>query len=230
MIKTILNLKRIRGHTILTLGLNKQSIVIDGGSHRGEFSNIIQRLFGSECVLIEANPTLAADLVPPANSHMIHAALSSSDGYSEFYFRPNAECGGILSLQSDNSYKTTKIPKVSLLSLFERYKFAKIDLLKLDIEGEEFELLRKASDDTLNTIKQITVEFHDFLPTFSQNNLYFDIKRRLTKLGFYCFQMSIRTHGDVLFVNSNLNPMSLGERIAVRVLGKFVIRLAKWNL
>jgi FkbM family methyltransferase len=52
---------------------------------------------------------------------------------------------------------------VTLEDIFSLYHLEKIDLLKVDIEGEEWNLFEKFSKHDFERIYQISVEFHDFL-------------------------------------------------------------------
>ena len=61
--------------------------------------------------------------------------------------------------------------------------FETIDLVKMDIEGAEWDCIMNTSDETFSKIRQITVEFHDFLnPEFRINSE--KCVDRLLSLGF----------------------------------------------
>jgi hypothetical protein len=87
-----------------------------------------------------------------------------------------------------------------------------VDLLKLDIEGAEFEVIESTPDSILRSIGQITVEFHDFQPRFAGRGLFERARRRLVNLGFACCLMSFRSNGDVLFLNSEQLRLRAGRR------------------
>jgi hypothetical protein len=83
-----------------------------------------------------------------------------------------------------NNSEKYHIETVSLASLIdlmdEKYD---IDLLKIDIEGAEYDLLLNSSDSELLKFKQITVEFHDFLDSkYKEKNKL--IEKRMIDLGF----------------------------------------------
>ena len=56
-----------------------------------------------------------------------------------------------------------KVKLVTLEDIFSLYRIEKIDLLKVDIEGEEWNLFESFSKHDFVRIKQISVEFHDLL-------------------------------------------------------------------
>lgn len=197
-----MRLSCIRGHYIWPGPLNADSVVIDAGAHRGQFSAELIRRFGCKCHLVEANPTLAAELAVPGSVSVTNAALSAEDGSAPLHLTENPESSSLtLSAGSPAANRAIEVETVTLKSLMERLGLTKIDLLKLDIEGAEFGLIEITADDTLRAIDQLTVEFHDFQPRFSGARLFEKARARLESLGFVCAVMSFRTHGDVLFLN-----------------------------
>jgi FkbM family methyltransferase len=190
----------IRGHTIWAAGLNEHSIVIDAGAHRGEFSAEIIRRFGCRCHLIEANPQLARLLDVPGAQSIIPAALDARDGTAPFHIYENLESGTLIASEKQPT-SSHRVNTISLRTVFQRINATDVDLIKLDIEGAEFELLRELDDSLLARIGQITVEFHDFVARFANQGLFERARDRLEGVGFMCCVMSFRTNGDTLFLN-----------------------------
>jgi FkbM family methyltransferase len=214
-------LTRIRGHYLWAAPLKPDSIIVDAGAHRGEFSAEIIQRFGSRCHLIEANPDLAAKLSVPG-AEIISAALAARDGRATFQFNANPESGTIMAKgatpitgsagvspasflstgrQDAGAPRQETVETISLPTLMQRFQLDHIDLLKLDIEGAEFDLVDQTPDDVWRRVGQITVEFHDFQKHFAGRGLFERARARLEQLGFVCCLMSFRTHGDVLFLN-----------------------------
>jgi FkbM family methyltransferase len=224
------NLLHIRGHAVWALTLNTNSVVIDAGTHRGEFASSIHSRFGCRCILVEANPSLASKLTPPPGGEVINAALAATDGTAEFIFRDNLEAGGILSQAWDTTNTRCTIPTISLARLMEQAGVPQIDLLKLDIEGAEFTFLDQTSDSSLCSIKQITIEFHDFIPDFRGKRLYEKACARLESLDFLCLPMSFRTHGDVLFLNRSIHRVSPITVFLLKIVGRWALKLRRmWS-
>jgi hypothetical protein len=78
-----------------------------------------------------------------------------------------------------------------------------IDILKIDIEGSEYEILPSISDECYSKIRQITVEFHDFIDTELKIKTE-EIINKLELLGFNRISKGIRymnnsDNYDVLF-------------------------------
>ena len=195
-----MKLTRIRGHYLWAPPLTSQSVLIDAGAHRGEFSAEIMRRFGCQCHLIEANPMLAEKLCVLGAATITTVALGARDGRASFHVRENPESGS-LSGSSTECVTAVEVETMSLPRLMERIGVEKIDLLKLDIEGAEFELIASTPEDVLRLLSQITVEFHDFQARFAGQRLFENARARLRSLGFICCVMSFRTNGDVLFLN-----------------------------
>ena len=216
LMSSAFKLETVRGHTICPARLNSESVVIDAGAHRGEFSRILMARYGCQCQLVEANPELAAQLIGKNFVRVLPAALSAQDGRASFIKRNNPEHGGIFNRAHDDDNAVSEIETISLETFVRRFALTQIDLLKLDIEGAEFDLIEKTSDQILDCIGQITVEFHDFLPEFKGRGVYEKAKHRLETLGFVACCMAFRTHGDVLFLNRKMFRMNLASKLWLR--------------
>ncbi len=57
--------------------------------------------------------------------------------------------------------ETVTVPSVTLAEIFTRYDLAAVDLLKLDIEGAEYEVLYDTAPELLGRIAKIRMEAHD---------------------------------------------------------------------
>ena len=218
-----MRLSCIRGHHIWPAPLKRDSIVIDAGAHRGQFSAEIIHRFGSQCHLVEANPTLAAELSVMGARSITKAALSAEDGSAPLYLSENPESSSLApSPTSPLARRTVEVETITLGSLMERLSARKVDLLKLDVEGAEFGLIETTSQDILRRIDQLTVEFHDFQPRFSGAGLFEKARGRLESIGFICAIMSFRTHGDVLFLNGTSLDIPEISRAYLRSMARFI--------
>jgi FkbM family methyltransferase len=61
-----------------------------------------------------------------------------------------------------NETNTTKVTKIATAKLSNYLKNNKIDLLKIDIEGAEFEVLKECKD-YLGNVEKLFVEYHSFI-------------------------------------------------------------------
>jgi FkbM family methyltransferase len=58
--------------------------------------------------------------------------------------------------------QSVSVQSVSLLSLIRRYRLKRIDLLKIDCEGSEYDILWNAPASALNRMRRIAMECHTF--------------------------------------------------------------------
>jgi FkbM family methyltransferase len=194
-----MRLASVRGHHIWPAPLTKDSVVVDAGAHRGEFSAEIIRRFGCQCHLVEANPSLVETLIVAGAESITPAALDAHDGRGMLHVSENPEATGLF--DAGSATIGVEVQTISLATLMQRLGIAKIDILKLDVEGAEFDLIASTPDQILQRINQITVEFHDFKPAFRGRGLFENARVRLQAIGFDCCNLAFRTHGDVLFLN-----------------------------
>lgn len=118
------------------------------------------------------------------NIKIIDKAIYSYDGLISFYETPNASVVSCVSADDVSGNVIGRIEKkiqcISPNTLIEKYVDEKIiDLLKIDIEGAEYEFFSSISDRNIKKIKKIIIEYH-------RNNDYkvMDIIKKLTKNDF----------------------------------------------
>jgi hypothetical protein len=104
----------------------------------------------------------------------------------------------------------------------------RIDLMKVDVEGCEWDWLDTISDQELLAIGQLTIEFHDFVPEYRESNRTWLNYQRLIGLGFHCIEDPAFCSYNVLFVNSRLRIKRLADRVLIPLLGR-MLRIT-WKL
>ena len=67
----------------------------------------------------------------------------------------------------NTSGEFTDVPAITLDQLFSRHSIARCDLLKIDVEGAEYEILLTTTDETFSKICRIYGEYHEFHPNKS---------------------------------------------------------------
>jgi len=147
---------------------NKSEIVVDIGAHIGAFSRLWHernpnaRIFSVECCedimpQLESNISSFATIIPVACTYKKH----------DLYLINSKETtGGNMVVkkseydEANNQYVKVPNPvqKITLHEIMKKYKLSKIDVLKLDCEGSEFDILENAP---LNKIGFIYCESHD---------------------------------------------------------------------
>lgn len=219
-----MRLTNVRGHYVWTAPLNSDSVVLDAGAHRGEFSSVLYRSFGCRCVLIEANPLLSEMLEQLRIGTVFNAALAGIDGRTKLHLEDNLESSSIIREHGKPMTATLDVTTVSLKTVLSRIGSDHIDLLKLDIEGAEFEVINCTPEEVWRKTAQVSVEFHEGLSDSADGQRFKEARAKLDRCGFACGIMSFRTHGDVLFVNQNLLQLSSWQILYLRVGARIVER------
>jgi len=155
-------LRKERDHHFYQKALGPSSLVVDLGLHKGQFSQFVMSEYRSHVIGLEANPYLFEKLDRFPQGRFINLAISDQDLPVVFNVSTNPEASSVLREMAESFGPSAKVtvPGITLDSLFKRYSITHVDLLKVDIEGSEFDMLMTASEETLAKVAQITVEFH----------------------------------------------------------------------
>ena len=194
----------IKEHTFFQELLNNEIIVVDLGACKGEFVNELDKLFKiKKAILVEANPTNFKTLPNKDNYTLYNMAISKKNNeIISFYEDLNSPYNGSKIFNYFKGFEH-KIQTITLETLMENNNIDYIDILKIDIEGSEYEILPSISDECYSKIKQITVEFHDFIDNSLKVKTQ-EIINKLEKLGFQRISKGIKymnnsDNYDVLF-------------------------------
>jgi FkbM family methyltransferase len=157
--------------TICPEGLNSKSVVYTGGLGRDiSFEHALLDRFGCEMVLYDPSPCALETMARSENQipqfHFFPTALAARNG--KLALAPPLDPAGDSWFARDDGTAKIEVPCTDLSSLMAQNRHQHIDLLKLDIEGSEYEVI----DDLLQRripIRQICVEFHHgILPGISR--------------------------------------------------------------
>ena len=143
-------------------GINSHSIVYSGGVGRDvTFEHALVEKFGSFIVLIDPSPTGQETMSKAENqiSQFKFCAVGLAGRCGRLKLSPPIDEGeGSWSAFSEK-HSTLEVHALDLETLMKQNGHSHVDLLKLDIEGAEYEVL----DDLLKKkipIRQVLVEFH----------------------------------------------------------------------
>lgn len=143
-------------------GLNGQSIIYSAGVGRDiTFEHALVHRFGCSVTLLDPSPTgratmeLAENQIPQFKFHAV--ALAGKSGMLKLA-PPQNPAEGSWYMQGDRT-DLIEVPSVDLATLMKRANHRHIDLLKLDIEGAEYEVLDSLLRSRL-PVGQLLVEFH----------------------------------------------------------------------
>jgi FkbM family methyltransferase len=199
----------IKTHTIYSKILDSDSLVIDLGANVGQFIEAITREFKCRCYAIEAVPSVYSQLPENGLVKNFNYAISDRNEPLKIYTSDNRECHSI-SQEAASVYGLQgeiSVDGITLETFLNNQKIELVDLLKIDIEGAEEAVFNSTRDATLCNVKQITIEFHDFMPGSISTEEVNKITNRLKRLGFICIPFSYlnsyRQRCDLLFINTN---------------------------
>lgn len=189
-------------HTVCVFDLGNAN-VIDLGYNDGSFQKDIGNIFKSySYVAVEADPKFK----PIGNIILLNRLAAARSGvHRSFQIEPHGKGSSTAVFQSKQSVDTVTVTTITIQDIYSVAPFSTVDVLKIDIEGSEFEVLDQDTIGFLATnTRQICIEFHDWLyPEFSKTRS--DIIRHFAKAGFYCTKMSITNHGAYLLINKNMS-------------------------
>ena len=178
--------------------LSAASVVIDGGcSYQADFSVYLMRrhgvrAFGVDPTRKHGQALRELETQHPGRFVYVPCAIAAADGDLTFTESQTNESGSLLqdhvNVMQD---KTTSyhVKALTLGSLLEHVGVDAVDILKLDLEGAEYELLDGTTAEQLKPFKQVFVEFHHHaVSRFGKADTQ-RIVRRLSNFGLNAFSL-----------------------------------------
>ena len=184
---------------ISLLGLRDVSVVVDVGANHGDFSEAASRSFPAARVLLfEPLPVLQPILERRCRRHaplwkLETCALSDAEGTLDLHVAPDRDEIGSLKGFSRSYLEVTaaagevrKIPcRVRRLDdVVREAGIGQVDLLKIDVEGAEFEVLAGAKD-MLASTRSLVVEVSTIREENAAENALLRLLRLLDGHGFH---------------------------------------------
>jgi FkbM family methyltransferase len=194
------------GHSYLDLfysdlcdNINFEGVVIDAGANVGFFTLLAKNRKANRIYSIEADTFpffyLKRNFMNDSSIILINKALSTSDNTTTFFYSLGTSVASSEVIHMENSLTNT-VDTISLQTLLNVEET--VNLVKLDIEGSEFNVIRAVPDHMFNKVNQFFIEFHS-VPT--------EIENRLKNLGFsieYRRSTSMDTTGFMYAKNLNI--------------------------
>lgn len=152
------------------IGINRGSIVVDCGAHIGVFSKLASSC-GAYLYSIEphkGNFDLLKINMAHRNAKLLNMAIGDGNPVS-FLVDPTRN-----ELHKVDPAGLETIPSISLDQLVEKYDLFGIDLLKMDIEGAEYEALYNFK--AIDRVRQLTMEWHYGASRMSELIIYLEKK------------------------------------------------------
>lgn len=185
--------------------LSANSVVVDVGLGEDlDFSRQLQEKYG--CAVHGFDPTPKA--IAYAKQHMppkfsLHAVgLAGTTRAAEFFLPSNeSHVSGSVVNASHTKGAVLKVDLIDMRDLLKRIGATKVDLLKVDVEGAEYEIIESAGFAACAPgIHILCFEFHHRWDEFGKGATIGAVAR-LRQMGFDCIWRSLTTNEEFTFVN-----------------------------
>ena len=149
---------------------NAKNCVIDAGAQAGFFS-LYARALNAEVKIIAIEPD-EENLEAMVNNfsqnniqdiEIVSSALAGTRSVRDFFVSTDFHDHSLNKNLVKKIARKVKVQGLTLSDIREKYKINQIDLLKMDIEGAEYEVLNSLHKADWEKINSIILEYHDFL-------------------------------------------------------------------
>jgi FkbM family methyltransferase len=147
----------------LDYDLKANSLVLDLGGYEGEWASEIYCKYGSKILIFEPNQDFADTIINKFSHNnkvsVFNFGLASSNRTEKFFVNENSS-----SIYAESKEFTT-IELKNASEFLEDRLIENVDLIKINIEGGEYEFLDTLiSSGKIKIFDNIQVQFHDFVP------------------------------------------------------------------
>jgi FkbM family methyltransferase len=145
--------------------LNPDSVVFDLGGYRGDFAAEISRRYGCKVFLFEPCKEFfshcAKRFAENVRIQCLYYGLSNQDG--RFFLTPLENASRIDTHATQASVEEVTVRNIT--AVIEELKLGQIDLIKINVEGAEFDILSALIESGyISRLNHIQVQFHEFHP------------------------------------------------------------------
>lgn len=188
--------------------VNKNSIIYSFGIGK-DISFDLTCIKTHKCKVFGFDPTpKSIDWIKSQNLNksfvFYNYGISQITGEMDFFLpmNENGVSGSLVGTKVVNKDRSIKVPMKSFIDIANELGHTKIDVLKMDIEGSEYEVLESIISSPIE-VRQILVEFHDRL--FPENEeMSKKAVQLMNKFGYKIFAAS-DTFEEISFIRMNLN-------------------------
>lgn len=175
---------------VMNFELPENPIIFDLGGYKGEWTSLALEKFVNPTIYIfepveEFYNIIRNKYGNTPNIHIFKFGLADQNKSETIYFN-----GDATSLHQNNGNSQEIIALVDIIEFINQQKISKINLAKINIEGAEYDLLERLTDqEELNIFDNILVQFHSFIPNCvsRRENIQNKLKINYTQLFNYEF-------------------------------------------
>lgn len=212
-----------------SLDIKNKNVVFDIGANVGLFTKFIKTQGAKKVYCFEPNPTAIKHLhnnFKDDDSVVLNDfAVSHKDGKIELNID---ESNSLISSVFTQTNNKLNIDCYSFDTLFKKFNLNKIDLVKIDIEGGEFDIIDNLSEETFNKIDTFLIEYHDFYFTDGMEKVI----KLINKLNINGYEVmdATPTHKHIFaYKKQQVNIESKKLKIVQIHLGLIPIPTDKWG-
>ena len=173
------------------------AVIIDLGANIGLFSLLMNNRFpDAKIIALESEKSnydhLIKNIKGRKNIDAKHLAIWKENNTLEVTENPNyGEWGSGVKEKTEAANQAQQVKSITLKDLMKMENIDDISILKIDIEGSEFELF-ESNIEWMHHVKVIIIEVHDFMKPFSSNPFI----KALSQLKKFHFQI----HGENMII------------------------------
>lgn len=156
--------------TLFNIDFQPDDIILDLGANLGIISILLSKKFPfTKIYSFEASPINYKNFIKNIEDNNCYniipfnlAVWSTSGEIIKIPTSPTNSGGSSIYYKSEffNQYPISDVQTISLEDIFSQNKIETCRLLKIDIEGAEYETFKTFPENKLNNIKNIGIEFH----------------------------------------------------------------------
>ncbi|MHB8710421.1 MAG: FkbM family methyltransferase [Minisyncoccota bacterium] len=143
--------------------LDQDSVVFDVGGYMGQWFHEISAIYGSTIHVFEPVQKFANIIQYKYKNN--GKIIINNYGLSDQNTKLKMSFDGNSSSQFKDGAENNEVEVVRAIDYIHKHNIKKIDLIKINIEGGEYDLLEHLiNEDFIKNIDNIQVQFHDFVP------------------------------------------------------------------
>lgn len=164
-----MNVNFIEPNYLFKGNFKETDTIIDVGcGYNAELAQYMIQNFNVKAIVVDPTKKHAPKIDAIKNKigskfEYLNIAISSENKYITFHETLEHESGSLMPTHINikkNASRTYEVESLNLTGLLNRIGTDKIDYIKIDIEGAEYDLIKNCTKEQLEPFKQIFIEFH----------------------------------------------------------------------